>query len=332
VGSWTAANRDLATPASRGDSLTSIIAVLVLLLVAAVQARANLRSGRADRRGAFRLGTFFFVLVMISWVFGDHVREIGTERTRLFLNVGLSLFIGGAMYVIYLALEPHVRRSWPTLLVGWTRVLQGRVRDATIGRDLLVATALGVVYAGVTIGLHHLSFLNGGVAPRPYQPDIAALAGLRHWVLSTTTALNSGVQNGLLNMLALILIRELVRRIARAFGQKGPRIDMVATIVAVVVAMTVSSVGNIKDRADVVEVVLTSAIDFAVLFRLGIFAACAMSVVRYFVERIPLTLDGGRFYSDTAWISMALVVVLAGVSFWLARADEPLFGTPAEGN
>ena len=48
------------------------------------------------------------------------------------------------MWLIYLALEPFVRRSWPTMLVGWSRVLGGRVRDAVVGRELLIGCAVGV--------------------------------------------------------------------------------------------------------------------------------------------------------------------------------------------
>ena len=59
------------------------------------------------------------------------------EQQRFFVSIGLRLFVAGALYLLYLGLEPFVRRSWPTMLVGWSRVLAGRIRDPLIGRDIL---------------------------------------------------------------------------------------------------------------------------------------------------------------------------------------------------
>ena len=50
-----------------------------------------------------------------------------------------SLFQSLGLILAYLALEPLLRRLWPTLLVSWTRFMQGRWRDPLIGRDLLIA-------------------------------------------------------------------------------------------------------------------------------------------------------------------------------------------------
>ena len=44
---------------------------------------------------------------------------------------------------MYLALEPAVRRYWPDSLLGWTRLLQGQILDARVGRDVLIGVAGG---------------------------------------------------------------------------------------------------------------------------------------------------------------------------------------------
>ena len=87
--------------------------------------------------GAFRLAAFTFFLMVSIWIVSPHVDDVADEQTRLFTSVGLALFVAGALYLLYLGLEPFVRRSWPTMLVGWSRLLAGRIRDPLIGRDIL---------------------------------------------------------------------------------------------------------------------------------------------------------------------------------------------------
>ncbi len=45
--------------------------------------------------------------------------------------------------MIYIALEPSVRRYWPRLLISWSRLMAGDFRDPMVGRDLLVGGCWG---------------------------------------------------------------------------------------------------------------------------------------------------------------------------------------------
>src|SRR2546428_13674535 len=49
------------------------------------------------------------------------------------------------LWTFYLALEPEVRSRWPRILIGWMRLLSGRVRDAMVGRETLLGVAAGIV-------------------------------------------------------------------------------------------------------------------------------------------------------------------------------------------
>src|SRR6185295_7712614 len=51
-------------------------------------------------------------------------------------------FLGVTVWVMYLAIEPYVRRFWPDGLLGWTRLLSGRLRDPRAGRDVLIGLTL----------------------------------------------------------------------------------------------------------------------------------------------------------------------------------------------
>jgi hypothetical protein len=326
VAPWTQASRDVHTAAiSQQDSAFSVIAVVALLIVAAIRARTNLRSGRADRRGAMRTGTFAVLVLAGVWASLDHVRDIAEERTRLFEGLGIGLFVGGAMFVVYLALEPEVRRSWPTMLVGWSRVVAGRLRDALVGRDLLIGTAAGSIYAMLNLLFPAIPGLHHGVASIPVLSDLTQITGVRPWCLSAFTSINSGFQNGLLTVLIVVLLRELVRALAARLGRRGSGVDRLATAFAVAVMVAISAL-TASDWADVVYASVMTALELLVVLRIGLFAGCTMYFVRTFLERVPFTLDANRFYASEAWLSMAIVMALAVVGFWLARAEEPIFG------
>ena len=53
---------------------------------------------------------------------------------------------------MYVALEPFVRRRWPVILVGWSRLLAGNYQDPLVGRDFLIGCVFGVL----TALLHYL--------------------------------------------------------------------------------------------------------------------------------------------------------------------------------
>ena len=57
---------------------------------------------------------------------------------------GLALLWGGFTWLIYIGLEPYVRRVWPRTLISWTRLLSGQVRDPLVGRDVLIGMLVGV--------------------------------------------------------------------------------------------------------------------------------------------------------------------------------------------
>jgi hypothetical protein len=112
-----------------------------------VLARRNHRTGRGDRRGAVRLAFFVFCVQMVLWVCrGHHV--LGIDELGLFgLAVAGALFFAGLTWLLYLSLEPYVRKHWPQTLISWTRLLSGRVRDPLVGRDLFWGVLLGLLWA-----------------------------------------------------------------------------------------------------------------------------------------------------------------------------------------
>jgi hypothetical protein len=126
---------------------TPFLTVLLesLILVSLVLAWFNARSGRVDRRGAIRLGVPFFLLALAKWVVGGHYALTWESLVQFRHAASQALFLAVTTVIIYLAVEPHVRRRWPTVLVAWSRVLAGRWRDPLVGRHVLVGMAMSSV-------------------------------------------------------------------------------------------------------------------------------------------------------------------------------------------
>jgi serine/threonine-protein kinase len=118
---------------------------IILTLGGPILAVRNLWLGRGDWRGACTFAVVFVLIQTIGWV---------VEGGLSFSDYGLyamAVFVGqwsvwAAIYgMIYLAVEPTVRRRWPWRLVASGRLLDGRLRDPLVGRDLLVGLAAGTV-------------------------------------------------------------------------------------------------------------------------------------------------------------------------------------------
>ena len=50
---------------------------------------------------------------------------------------------GFLVWVLYLALEPWVRRRWPQTLISWSRYTVNGWRDPLVGRVLLYSVGVG---------------------------------------------------------------------------------------------------------------------------------------------------------------------------------------------
>src|ERR1044072_9117082 len=117
----------------------------VVLVASVLLARRNLRLGRGDLKGAFKLA--FFVLIVLStgqMIGADHIPALSAELDILFNIIAWALVASVLIWVLYIALEPYVRRLWPRLIISWSRLLAGGFRDPMVGRDILIGSLLGL--------------------------------------------------------------------------------------------------------------------------------------------------------------------------------------------
>jgi serine/threonine-protein kinase len=171
-------------------------------------ARRNLTAGRGDRRGAFRLAVFIFLVHMAMWVTCSHIVPASFLGLSL-LALCTAVFYGVIVWTVYLALEPYVRRHWPRTLISWSRLLAGQWRDPVVGRDVLVGAALGVAWTLTGRVLDLLA--GGGREPWPTWTDENLLMGTRDAIGAWLSRGPHHVRDGLLFFALLFLLRVVLR-------------------------------------------------------------------------------------------------------------------------
>jgi hypothetical protein len=190
-----------------GPDLSRSVFVLVVFVIvplwAVVMAWRNTSRGRADWNGALRLGLFCCgVTIVRGLLVSHHVAALeGPVLMKVLREGSLTLFI---MAVLYLAFEPYVRRRMPRSLVSWSRLLDGRWRDAHAGSDILIGLAACAV--GPAGGL---ALLIAGQLPRR-QPELAVSASA--WSAAALGTLLTAVGGGLSFLLLLAVLRLPLRR------------------------------------------------------------------------------------------------------------------------
>ena len=196
-----------------GNRIGVVILVLVAL-VAGLLARRHLRMGRGDRKGATRVAGFAFLAGLASFVLeADHVADLQSEVGLIVRGLAWRLLIAAFMWVLYVALEPFVRRRWPRTLVSWTRLLAGRFRDPLVGRDALVGAAAGGVAALVLYAAAGLPARLGQMPGAPWIfVSLDPLLGAGFTVSQVLENFLAAISVGLGSILLLLLFWSVLRR------------------------------------------------------------------------------------------------------------------------
>ena len=293
------------------------IGAILLTLGAAVLARHNFRVGRADAVGATRLAVAAFLVEMAAWVFGfQHVPDGRAEITSLTSIAGDSTLVSMTLWIMYAAFEPYCRRFWPDMLLGWSRLLAGHLRDPRIGRDLLAGLSAGVLWLVIdfvrrwlpqTFG-HPPIFINAG-GELTYTGTVDAV---RLWsVLAVRTLLPAFA-----TVMLLVAIRLMTRR---------PPVAMAIVMLVLFVWWSNIAVAPVL-WLEVLAQLLVVGLYMFTMIRFGLLAALAALFVFSVGEVVPLTLDVTHWSAGGSSETIVLFAALAIFAFYASRAGQPLLG------
>lgn len=322
VGPWTRPTLMQATQRSTVDRVIVAcvtMVVVALLVIAVVLARRNFLGGRADRNGAARVALFSAVLGAIAWLLhSQHTSEIAPEYQSFLYAASDYVFFAGLLWVMYVALEPYIRKLWPDSLLGWSRLLAGHLRDPRVGRDLLLGLAGGVGLALIEVVKTTLIPWLGYAAPTPtYATSVEPWSGpgamAAFWVLAIDGALQAAL--GLL--LLVVLVRLTLRK---------PWLAIPVTVLILSVP-SANQLGTTNAPFIFLFPIVSGILLTWLVFTSGLLAFTVSWVVVILLRNVPMMGDVSHWSAAAGNWTLAALIALALFGFYAARAGQPLFGT-----
>ena len=310
---------------TRSSAQTVLIGAATLVLVALVIAamlfaRHNVRARRADVRGAWRLALFVMVGYAAVWMqAAHHVPDVSQEVSSFTRNFGSTLFAAALLWVMYIALEPYVRRFWPDGILGWTRLMSGYVRDPRVGRDVLIGCVFAPALPLLEIAYELLPPLLGRPPAIPrFQDGVDALSGTSELAGKVFDHMVGGVFTAMFMVLGFVLLRLIFRRTSVAIAAW-------LLVGALFQASPALSSGTSVWIAAAYQACVIAVVTVMVV-RYGLLVTAVAFAVGNFLEDIPLTLSLSHWTATTSNLTLATVLAVTCFGFYAGRAGQPLFG------
>jgi serine/threonine-protein kinase len=289
-GPWAVPTRDTPgtlEPGVQGARIVQDILLWSATIAALLLAASHYRRGRGDGAGALRLAAFSFVCGFVGWLLTTHHVGALRETWRIAAGVGSALTTAAFFWILYVAVEPLVRRRWPQSLISWTRLLGGAVKDPVVAGHVLVGMAVGLV-------IHMALGLDGLPSPDP------SLALGAHRAVAALAGFSGGETTGvaLAFFFLFFLVRTLLRRTWAAVG---------ATV------LVFALFGFLRGGLDQVLIPAAGLAAAVVLTRFGLLSLAVMLFVGASVQATPMTTDLTDWYASSM---LTVLGILAMMTLW----------------
>jgi serine/threonine-protein kinase len=310
---------------SKPVQMAFAIAILIcfggLLAGALLLVIRNLALGRGDRRGAFRISMLVFGLLFVSWLVSGHHVPSPEEATLVLKALARSASLAVLAWLLYITLEPYIRRFWPEALVAWNRLIAGRFNDPLVGRDVLVGFAISGGLYILLYTANYFAIKAGVLGPFPFA-TVEIMQGGRHALgrLLTMPLL------ALFSCAAMILGYMILRVVLR-------RHWLAATVFCLLFAATgAMQYANIYVSGGLPAILFgllgslaSAAIVIFILIRFGVVAFMASYLFDMLTQLWPLTFDLSSPFFGTALLGPLVLIALGLYAFKVSLAGRPLF-------
>ena len=304
IGDWTKPQRAKSDDQTTGEKAKIVLLVLMMVSMlsgAALLARRNYRQGRGDREGAARLAIVMFGLEMTLLLCRAHLVPALDSFGLIILAVSTGLFISGVTWLLYLALEPWVRRNWPQTIISWSRLLAGQARDPLVGRDILFGVMLGVVWI-LIFQARYLIMIHLGAAPGLYATEY--LIGGRQALGLWLTQIPASIIAALEFFFLLLGLKKLLRK------------DWLAAIAFVAIFTAINTLSGSYLAVRIPSLIVVYAVAVLIVYRFGLVPlTCAIFTIDM-LANVPFTADLSAWYMNASIFALLSVVALAGWGFY----------------
>jgi hypothetical protein len=313
IGPWTNPYRMQPQERGAGQKAADVIGVCVLILIlggAVWLARWNHARGRGDRQGAFRLALVVLCAQIALWLARSHLVPDMSTFGLFIIMASTALFISGSIWILYLALEPYVRRHWPQALISWTRLSRGRVRDPLVGRDVLFGAVLGVSWCLIFI-TDNLVLSQFGSVPGLGITDY--FLGARRSIGAILIQIPNSVAATLMFFFLIFLLRAVLRK------------QWLAATAFVMIYTVMQSLRSDYPWVDAPFVAVIYGIAALVVVRFGLVALASGIFVADLIGNLPATANFTAWYASGPIFALVVVAALAAWGFHTSLAGRPIF-------
>jgi len=313
IGPWTKPklmSQDVRTSADKTSQIIGLCIALALIAGSLFLAYRNHSRGKTDRQGALRLASLVFAVELCVCLFRSHFVLSFDTIGLLIMAVSTGLFMSAFIWVFYLALEPYVRRNWPQMIISWTRLISGRLRDPLVGRDLLFGVLLGITWLFVlAVG----SFFLIRAGDRPLLANEEFLQGFRESVAVGLANIVGSIRTTLIFFFLLVLLRVLVKN------------RWVAAVIFALLFTVPKVLGSDHLLIETPVWLIVYAIAAFTVVRFGLIVL-AMGVLTVDVLlNVPMTLDFSYWYAGRSLSVVLGFVLIAAWGFYTSLGGQRLW-------
>ncbi len=312
VGPWREPDRQVHQEKASDKASGIFIVTLagVVLFGSAWLAYRNARKKRADLSAAWRIGAFYFTVDMLVWVLRAHFVAGIASYGLLLLALCGALFLSVLIGVMYLALEPYVRRHWPQTIISSTRLLHGRWRDPLVAKDLLFGIVEGML---ISLIIYAYSMITIRLGDSPNLGDLAFLLSARQVAGNFLVRVLWEFQGTLIFFFVLFLLRVLLRN------------RWLAAVVFVGIWVFYKSLGAQHLAIHVPTMVLLYGTAAFVMVRFGLIALISGFFVTDLLLSLPMTGDFSSWFIGAVIFPYASVMALALWAFYTSLGGRKLW-------
>jgi hypothetical protein len=292
--------RRASTLPNRIAMFINVVFLIAIPIAVILLAMRNVRRGHGDLRGATKLALFVgFTSLVTSWLRADHSTSLFDEWMAMSLMTAHASFWGAALWGAYVAVEPLVRRRWPRMMIGWTRLLAGRWRDPMIGQEALagVCAALAILmawHASVIIP----EWLGQNVVPQFVA--VSPLGSLRQVAYYVSRAFGEACLRAV-GAAALLLVLQVVAR------------QRLLAVTLTILVLTLTFLGDTTAPASsrVTYALFAAVIVFFVMTRFGALSLAVTAFLIIVMRTLPVTPDVAKWYFGRGLIAVGAVLIMA---------------------
>jgi serine/threonine-protein kinase len=326
IGDWTKPERMKQPDDSLGKNVSELLALLLIvtLLIGAIfLARRNYRQGRGDREGAFRLAAVMFALQIVLWFCNAHLVPAIDMFGMFLLGLAAALFAASLTWMLYLALEPWVRRRWPHAVISWSRLLSGQFRDPVVGRDILFGSMLGVLWI-LVFQFRYIPMMRLGAVPG--VGNVAYMAGGREALGAWLGQVPNSITGTLQFFFLLLFLRVAFEFLLSLVNLKMPRFtEALAAIAFVALFALPRGLTSSYVTVELPAQILVYAIAVLIVYRFGLVPLAFAIFTINMLGNVPFSGDFSAWYMPGSILALLSAVALAGWGFYHSLGGEPLW-------